>query len=1401
MVNNAAAAIIRQMIITLFERVSDEQEALTKVTVDPQTQPRSHTSDALNILSDICVRLNSNAPADSNACLDLSKIDRPFALDLIESIMSNHGGVFRAEPAFASVIKKHLCPLIIECFHEGDKRGDFARTCRLWRLSRLIICDFSDLLSESVQQFISFWPLILADTNSAAWEKAVVLEIFKTVMCSSLLLESIYSVCHEQPINEVLDAALQLMSAILSAFPNEGLITDRKNPVLNQFDKSTPPPVTQNYLLLLGYEAFTGWASNLVATVRGLAVKPSSNHFFAPVSQFEASRDRDMQMAAQLLSFVGPRLTAILLHLRVYSGEAIARLLTLFAVFELKGELDILLKTLLPFTLPDALAADPFKFKAPSLHGGNDLLMQMLLECAQDLAELLQDSWIWVVRLELGLMQMQSLREQKLLSAQLPFDLDRLLEVDKSLLERSESFTEACFTCFVQAHCKLMEEGLSRGTAASGTIMLLLRRLQQIMVASFQKRIVESEETSVAWDCLTTTLISAGKSRDLAIRLFATEILSESVVKELVKYSQPSKFKTNKALQLRVLKPISRLCAASGWPDLIKGLLDALSALIGALGESLSEEGYACVFEVCQNALVIAKSLNEQKQQQEDVVWDDSDELVKECGGLGAAAVALYRPVHDLIKVISADYLACLSLSTIDGLTDLVSELGRIKLAADEVNIPLNAVRYLWDISDHLAGLKSAYAFPCWLRVLKHLAALGLDARPELRNSAVQTMLRTVNMNGAVFKTHWPEVLDNLLLTFLRDLKTKSAMVSSEQAPSSPGFAHFTRDSAAKQWNETESASLNGFTQLLQTHQQSFLQLPEWKRYWCETLAVYQSYVIESKAEELISVTVSSLLSLATAFSSEEACHEEIFSSWSAITAEMKRNSEIPFCQDSLIKMAKIPLQVSRYVVQFPSAVQSTLDGISTVLQYATPNDPVRDTDGPSELQRFCCSALLDDLAKICDPSLLIEEVSKWIVLARGSSLRTFAFGFPSLRSRQSTASSSKSSHAATPTATSPTVLEYSYIGMVGMLIPRSVKLLNPEITNNRAIESLLHAYGKYMQAKFKSPGSLDPPLWQAATEAFQSAVKLLSLPQKKAIWPVILSEMRAALLACKSMFAPASEWAEEIDCGWFDFMRNAILPDMESGGVGMFTDDIVTLLIEIGRITQFDPTKEEMGGIVRFSSWNRNSSADSAVCDFKFPSGIGPLPIVVKERLCFAAYELVIQLALNGSTKALTQISALSLLHLKAFIADRRVLGPRFPLSRLRILELSALLTGCLRVPGVEHLKGELGELVIIAEGNPKSILKLCQRILKRLNGLPDDPADADAEPSQLPVKRPQPPPPVDDFFPSRPNSPIILPAEQPPPPAAGHESRPLSPNARRSFSEALIHNFRSMELFDSGE
>jgi hypothetical protein len=93
MVNNAAVAIVRQLIIWLFEQVAEEDSH------PPQDGSRPFAADALTIFQDVCLLLND----EKARVLQLNTIDKTFALELIESVLAYHSRIFRQVPSWAAL--------------------------------------------------------------------------------------------------------------------------------------------------------------------------------------------------------------------------------------------------------------------------------------------------------------------------------------------------------------------------------------------------------------------------------------------------------------------------------------------------------------------------------------------------------------------------------------------------------------------------------------------------------------------------------------------------------------------------------------------------------------------------------------------------------------------------------------------------------------------------------------------------------------------------------------------------------------------------------------------------------------------------------------------------------------------------------------------------------------------------------------------------------------------------------------------------------------------------------------------------------------------------------------------------------------------------------------------------
>lgn len=83
-VKNAAVAIVRQLVIWLFEQVAEED-------AHSAGDERPFAADAFAIFQDICLLLNDEKPQ----VLALDSVDKSFALELVESVLAFHSLIFR----------------------------------------------------------------------------------------------------------------------------------------------------------------------------------------------------------------------------------------------------------------------------------------------------------------------------------------------------------------------------------------------------------------------------------------------------------------------------------------------------------------------------------------------------------------------------------------------------------------------------------------------------------------------------------------------------------------------------------------------------------------------------------------------------------------------------------------------------------------------------------------------------------------------------------------------------------------------------------------------------------------------------------------------------------------------------------------------------------------------------------------------------------------------------------------------------------------------------------------------------------------------------------------------------------------------------------------------------------
>ncbi|KAL1917432.1 uncharacterized protein VTP21DRAFT_3825 [Calcarisporiella thermophila] len=198
-VNNTAAATLRQLVIFLFDKVTKEDAdaaeasgsdsanvALIPIEVQGEgtIELRPAAADAYCLFQDLCFLTNG----EHATFLRLNSLSRTFGLELIESVLTNHHKLFSKHNEFCALLKVRLCPLIIKSF--SDKL-DFPRTMRLMRVVYILIKQFNEILIMECEIFLSMFVKIL-EAENPLWLRVLSMELFHGVCADFHLLRTIF---------------------------------------------------------------------------------------------------------------------------------------------------------------------------------------------------------------------------------------------------------------------------------------------------------------------------------------------------------------------------------------------------------------------------------------------------------------------------------------------------------------------------------------------------------------------------------------------------------------------------------------------------------------------------------------------------------------------------------------------------------------------------------------------------------------------------------------------------------------------------------------------------------------------------------------------------------------------------------------------------------------------------------------------------------------------------------------------------------------------------------------------------------------------------------------------------------------------------------------------------------
>lgn len=139
-----------------------------------------------------------------------------------------------------------------------------------------------------------------------------------------------------------------------------------------------------------------------------------------------------------------------------------------------------------------------------------------------------------------------------------------------------------------------------------------------------------------------------------------------------------------------------------------------------------------------------------------------------------------------------------------------------------------------------------------WMCLFARLGDLCVDPRPAVRKSAGQTLFSTISAHGSLLNPPtWQAVLWQVLFPLLDKVRQLSGTASSEKVDTSGNILiHHSRNTAQKQWAETQVLTLSGVARVFNTKRALLQQLGDFARAWSLLLEFIENAAL-SKSNEV----------------------------------------------------------------------------------------------------------------------------------------------------------------------------------------------------------------------------------------------------------------------------------------------------------------------------------------------------------------------------------------------------------------------------------------------------------------------------------------------------------------------------------------------------------------------
>ncbi|KAG1680890.1 Protein MON2 [Nymphon striatum] len=411
-----------------------------------------------------------------------------------------------------------------------------------------------------------------------------------------------------------------------------------------------------------------------------------------------------------------------------------------------------------------------------------------------------------------------------------------------SLLFSFRYLNDVALHHLIDALCKLSTECMEMAYSNRASIEPSLFAIAKLL----ETGLVNLSRIEVLWKPVTNHLLEVCQHPHIRMREFGTEALTY-LIKAGLKHEFDLPLKENRKFQLMLLGPIHDLSAIPH-VDIRQKQLECLLQVLHSNGDMLTH-GWPSVLAII------------------GAVSNDQGE-------------SLIRVAFQCLQLVVTDFLPVMPSYNLKICVETASKFGTQN---QELNISLTAIGLLWNISDYLYQNRdkikknlevesspptspSIKAKPpptspsqniskfdeLWMSLFAKFSDLCVDPRPAVRKSAGQTLFSTVTAHGAVLDTSiWHAVLWKVFFPLLDKVRSLSGSASSEKVSDMGGniLIHHSRNTAQKQWAETQVLTLSGVARVFSTKRNALQSLSDFSRAWALLLDHIESSSLSKNSE------------------------------------------------------------------------------------------------------------------------------------------------------------------------------------------------------------------------------------------------------------------------------------------------------------------------------------------------------------------------------------------------------------------------------------------------------------------------------------------------------------------------------------------------------------------------